>query len=436
MSPTNYVGGQRLTWTGNVGHRGTVAGPAVQHGQRHRRPLDHGRRLPLPHPARRQLLLHLPRAQHVQHPVPGEGRARTCLRPGCSTPRPGPHHPGDRAAGEQHQRSGPSGRRPAVRDHRRHHPGQHLPQPRVTGLPVFSGRTLTLQKRTDASTWRTLDTTTVGNDGRGYFSGLDEAAGVAVYRVRAENYFTDGNRIGWTQSFPLYVLAGLDAQDWYTSRYGVHAALVRAGGQGRQRRRTAADRQPALPVVPLAVRLRLGVRTVALEPSRSGYPDPGRLDGLLDRQWPGVQVQRWAGAGQQAVRRRGPRGLRHHPGHAARQRHDARSLGRPASGSGTPTNVADGPTRSSSSWSRPTLPTTTADATTSPSRASPRTPPRSGSGSALPSTRGAEPRPRRTSHWSGRTTSRSRWPRATSRGSSTAPPSGLSPAPQPSRASP
>ncbi len=84
---------------------------------------------------------------------------------------------------------------------------------------MLEGRTLTLQERTDASTWRTLDTTTVGDDGRGYFSGLDEGAGVAVYRVRAEDYTTHGNQIGWTQSFPLYVLVGPDAQDWYATRY-------------------------------------------------------------------------------------------------------------------------------------------------------------------------------------------------------------------------
>ncbi|GAB3793573.1 hypothetical protein GCM10027601_42650 [Nocardioides ungokensis] len=92
--------------------------------------------------------------------------------------------------------------------------------PESQGLPVLKGRTLTLQQRIDADTWRTLDTTTVGDDGRGYFTGLTAVAGVAVFRVRAEDYVTGGNQIGWAQSFPLYVLAGQTAQDWYSSLYG------------------------------------------------------------------------------------------------------------------------------------------------------------------------------------------------------------------------
>ena len=92
--------------------------------------------------------------------------------------------------------------------------------PSSIGLPVFRGRTLTLQRRVDGRTWRTLDTTRVAADGSGHFTGLQARDGIVVYRVRQENWFDGGNRIGWTQSFPLYVLVGRDAQRWYASRYG------------------------------------------------------------------------------------------------------------------------------------------------------------------------------------------------------------------------
>ncbi len=84
--------------------------------------------------------------------------------------------------------------------------------PTSRGLPVFEGRTLTLQRRVDADTWDTLATTTVPADGATRFTDLEADAGVVVYRVRAEDHRTGGHRIGWTQSFPLYVLVGEQAQ--------------------------------------------------------------------------------------------------------------------------------------------------------------------------------------------------------------------------------
>jgi hypothetical protein len=96
--------------------------------------------------------------------------------------------------------------------------------PESRGLPVFGGRVLTLQERLDGDTWRTLDTTTVGPTGLGVFAGLSDDSGVVVYRVREENYFDNGNRIGWVQSFPLYVLVGRDAQAMYAPRHNVTLA--------------------------------------------------------------------------------------------------------------------------------------------------------------------------------------------------------------------
>jgi hypothetical protein len=83
---------------------------------------------------------------------------------------------------------------------------------------VYAGRVLTLQERLDGDTWRTLGTTTVGPTGLGFFAGLKEQSGVVVYRVRQEDYFVNGNRIGWVQSFPLYVFVGRDLPAKYASQ--------------------------------------------------------------------------------------------------------------------------------------------------------------------------------------------------------------------------
>lgn len=42
----------------------------------------------------------------------------------------------------------------------------------------------------------------------GYFNGVTAAAGTTVYRVREENWFEDGDRIGWMPSFPTFVQVG------------------------------------------------------------------------------------------------------------------------------------------------------------------------------------------------------------------------------------
>ena len=98
--------------------------------------------------------------------------------------------------------------------------------PSSRGLPVFEGRTLTLQRRVDGDTWATVATSTVGADGLGRFGGLTEEAGVAVFRVREEDYRRDGNAIGWTQSFPLYVYVGADAWDRYEEQRRAALASV------------------------------------------------------------------------------------------------------------------------------------------------------------------------------------------------------------------
>lgn len=78
-------------------------------------------------------------------------------------------------------------------------------RPETQGLPVFTGRPLTLQRRIDGDSWESLATSTVLADGMGYFPGVTAEAGTVVYRVRQEDITSGANRIGWMQTFPAYV---------------------------------------------------------------------------------------------------------------------------------------------------------------------------------------------------------------------------------------
>ena len=78
--------------------------------------------------------------------------------------------------------------------------------------PVFPGRTLTLQQRVADpdpeqldSVWRTLDTTETDQDGNGRFLVTETDPGTAVYRVRQESWTKGLSEIGWFPSFPTYV---------------------------------------------------------------------------------------------------------------------------------------------------------------------------------------------------------------------------------------
>lgn len=88
--------------------------------------------------------------------------------------------------------------------------------------PAFPGRTLTLQQRVDGNHWQRLRRTTTNGKGNGRFklTRADQAASIAlastglargelpralVYRVRQENWTANGNAIGWFPSFPTSV---------------------------------------------------------------------------------------------------------------------------------------------------------------------------------------------------------------------------------------
>ena len=71
--------------------------------------------------------------------------------------------------------------------------------------PAFPGRTLTLQQRIQGDQWDSLGTTTTDQQGEGSFDVTENEPGTVVYRVRQENWTANGNEIGWFPSFPTYV---------------------------------------------------------------------------------------------------------------------------------------------------------------------------------------------------------------------------------------
>lgn len=226
VSPTNYVGGQRLTWTGSVGHAGerrlvlqfnmgvatgdhwtTVA----DFHDRTRR--DGSFSFTYPAPSMFNIRYRVKAGEHVSAARVFNAKTQDLTVRVTGQPENNVGAPAYVAPGETFGITVDTA------------PDNVFRSPESRGLPVFEGRGLTLQERTASGAWRDVDTTTVGADGLGRFTGLTEGAGVAVYRARAEDWTSGGSRVGWIPSFPLYVLAGRDAQAWYLSRYAVNPPL-------------------------------------------------------------------------------------------------------------------------------------------------------------------------------------------------------------------
>ncbi|MDI6910759.1 hypothetical protein [Nocardioides sp.] len=215
VSPSTYVGGQRLTWTGNVGAPG-VRSLALQFHMG--RPGDRWTTV-----AGFDARTRADGSFSFSYPAPGMFNIRYRVKAGShvSPSRLFLAKTQDltlRVAGQRDNNTGEPGLVPADRPFDivvDTTPDNIFRSPSSQGLPVFAGRTLTLQRRVDGDTWRAVARTEVGDDGLGRFSGLTEQAGVAVFRVREEDYRQDGNEIGWTQSFPLWVYVGSDAWDRY-----------------------------------------------------------------------------------------------------------------------------------------------------------------------------------------------------------------------------
>jgi hypothetical protein len=212
VTPANYVGGQSLTWTGNVGHSGVRplvlqshmgrAGDAwsTVEGFRASTREDGSFAFAYPAPSMFNISYRVKAGAYVSPAKLFEAKTQELTVRVTGQAENNTNQPG----------SVDSGRSFGITVNTT--PENVFRSPDSKGLPVFQGRALTLQKRIDGDTWRTLDSTTVNAQGLGYFSGLSEPDGVVVYRVRAENIVTGGSHIGWIQSFPLYVSVGRTAQ--------------------------------------------------------------------------------------------------------------------------------------------------------------------------------------------------------------------------------
>lgn len=203
VSPKNYVGGQALTWTGNVGAKGV-------------------RRI--------GLQLHIGREGDAWSPVPGfASKTKSDGSFSFVFPAPAMTNISYRVVAKKLKT-------PGVVFHAK---SQDLTlalvggdtqglygtvasatpftlavdttpkiarRPDTDNLPAFQGRTVTLERRTASNTWAKVATAQVDKSGDAQFANLTEASkGVAVYRVRQENFVEGGNRIGWFPSFPYYV---------------------------------------------------------------------------------------------------------------------------------------------------------------------------------------------------------------------------------------
>lgn len=206
VTPTTYVGGQRLDWTGSVGHRGSRrlvlqfhmgrAGDAwtTVDGFSSRTNTDGSFAFSAPAPGMFNIRYRVKAGKYVSASQLFAAKTqdltvRVTGQPENNTQAPASVRPGQ-----------PFGITVDTT------PDNLFRSPDTKGLPVFEGRALTLQRRLDDASWTTLDTTTVGADGTGYFTGLTEPAGTVAYRVRQEDFTAGGNQIGWTPSFPLSVV--------------------------------------------------------------------------------------------------------------------------------------------------------------------------------------------------------------------------------------
>lgn len=78
-------------------------------------------------------------------------------------------------------------------------------RPYSRGLSAMPGRTVTLQKRVSPTQWADVASTETDGSGVAQFRNLRETAGPVVYRARQEPLTTGANRIGWIPSHPMYV---------------------------------------------------------------------------------------------------------------------------------------------------------------------------------------------------------------------------------------
>lgn len=218
VSPSTYVGGQRLTWTGSVGAPGVRSLDLQLHmgrpgdrwtsvaGFRAQTRADGSFQFSYPAPGMFNIRYRVKAGRHVSATKLFLAKTQEVTLRVAGQPENNTGEPALVATGRPFD---------IIVDTT---PDNVFRSPSSQGLPVFPGRRLTLQRRVDGDTWTDVATATVGSNGLGRFAGLDEPAGVAVFRVREEDYRQDGNDIGWTHSFPLYVYVGATAWAQYEAQ--------------------------------------------------------------------------------------------------------------------------------------------------------------------------------------------------------------------------
>ncbi|WP_460800739.1 LamG domain-containing protein [Nocardioides pacificus] len=215
VSPANHVGGQRLTWTGNVGARGVRSLVLQFHmlrpgdrwttvkGFSAKTRADGGFSFAYPAPGMFNIRYRVKAGRHVSPSRLFNAKSEDLTL---------------RVTGQEDNNAG----QPASVSENRSFgitvdtaPDNIFRNPSSRNLPVFPGRPVTLQRRIDGASWATVATAAVGDGGLAQFTGLTEKAGVSVYRARLEDYRRDGHNIGWTHSFPLFVYTGSAAWNGY-----------------------------------------------------------------------------------------------------------------------------------------------------------------------------------------------------------------------------
>lgn len=86
--------------------------------------------------------------------------------------------------------------------------------------PTLPGRGVTLQRRVNGTQWVTVDSTTTGSNGQARFTLTADQVGTETYRARLDDWTQNGDRLGWTTSFPI------DVRTYASPRAAVEAGLA------------------------------------------------------------------------------------------------------------------------------------------------------------------------------------------------------------------
>lgn len=199
ISPNVYVGGQMLTYDGNVGRGGVVV--TLQGSQRPGAPWAKIARTRSEPDGRYSFTLPAPSMRGIMRRVVADGESSNVLRMYAQSQDVVLAPVGTPVVGDRFQITASTVPGPHfVRDH----PFYVKGRPDLPG-PVFTGRELTLQRNGPDGSWLDVPDAraTVDLAGTGTFDVTADEAGTIVYRVVQEDYAQAGGPpIGWFPSFP------------------------------------------------------------------------------------------------------------------------------------------------------------------------------------------------------------------------------------------